>query len=156
MVEQGGRALLEQSGLPDSMWHHAVRAFCHSKNAAVSGGTSAWSRRFGSHFLGSPIPFGAQVVVGAGTGGSGDSAVFLGHSVRPGSCECPGALVAKLPGPGTGGGNVSVTTNLEIYKVKEVTLDAKDGIQFPFREGRRCGGGDVPTPAGHDGVVSAS
>ena len=58
-VEEGTRALLEQSGLPTAMWPWAAKAFCFGSNVALQHGDSSYNRRFKrGHFKGLMVPFG--------------------------------------------------------------------------------------------------
>jgi hypothetical protein len=61
-VLEGGRAVLEHSGVPQQFWPQACDHWCFSQNVAMREGNSAWNRRHKKgHFKGNLVPFGSLV-----------------------------------------------------------------------------------------------
>ena len=60
-VKEGTSALLLQSGLGNEWWADSMECYCYLRNVQdlLSDGKTSYERRFGMHFNGPVIPFGA-------------------------------------------------------------------------------------------------
>ena len=138
-MEEGVRALIEHSGVPEGMWPFAAAAFCFGVNTGIINGDSPWNRRFKKgHFRGKLIPFGSLVEyrppqpVVAAQGKLGARAipgVCLGYRVHPGGKWRQEFLIAPISCFN------SDEFRLVVHRVREVIFDAQN-IVFPLREAR--------------------
>ena len=108
-VLEGGRALLDQAGFPAYWWPYATRAFVFLHNVMpLPVKYAPHFNRFGEHYQGQLIPFGAAVDFKPHPEAGGNRldkyaprsvpGVFLGYEVAPGCKWTGNYLCVELQG----------------------------------------------------------